>query len=522
MSGKVYLIGAGPGDPGLITIKGLECIKNADVVLYDRLVSKKIISYAREGAEIIFVGKSPERHTLTQEEISSLLLQKAREGKTVARIKGGDPFVFGRGGEEAFYLAENGVPFEIVPGVTSAVAVPAYAGIPVTDRRYASSFAVITGNEDPQKERNRQNETTEKKNIHAHLSADSDLLTGAGTLIFLMGMANLPSIVETLILSGRSPKTPVAVIQWGSTAGQRTLCGNLLDIVEKAKAANFKNPAVIVVGEVVKLRNKLNWFEKKPLFGKRVLVTRSRHQASKLSKAIEELGGEPVEFPVIKIVPPEDYTPLDKAIEYLRCYSWIIFTSENGVESFFKRLLEKGKDVRELCGIKLCAIGPKTASALEKKGLKADYVPEEYRAEKVVEGLKDKISPGQSVLLPRADIARKVLPDRLKDLGVEVHEVHAYRTVQGEGDADYITDLLRAGKIDIVTFTSSSTVRNLENMLAVHNAKDLFSEVTVACIGPVTAATAREYGMQVDIEAEEYTINGLVEAIINYIRNGCR
>lgn len=518
MLGKVFLIGAGPGDPGLMTVKGLECIKDSDVVLYDRLVNKRLISYAREDAEIIYVGKSPEQHTFTQKEISSLLLEKAREGKTVARIKGGDPFVFGRGGEEAQYLAENGIPFEIVPGVTSAVAVPAYAGIPVTDRRYASSFAVITGNEDPQKNKSKcyKNASLDK---NGYTGLGSDIFANVDTLIFLMGMSNLPFIVEELILSGRSPKTPVALIQWGSTAKQRTLCGNLLDIVEKAKAANFTNPAVIVVGQVVKLREQLNWFEKKPLFGKRILVTRSRHQASKLSKAIEELGGEPVEFPVIKIAPPKDYTPLDRAIEHLKFYNWIIFTSENGVKSFWERLKKKGKDVRELYGIKICAIGPKTADALKKRGIKTDYIPEEYRAEKVVEGLKDKICAGQKVLLPRADIARQVLPESLEKMGIKVHEVQAYRTIQGEGSADYIKNLLISGLINMVTFTSSSTVRNFINMLSVKDIETLLSGVTVACIGPVTAATAREYGIQVDVEAKEYTINGMIDAILKYVGN---
>lgn len=498
----VYLVGAGPGDPGLITVKGLECIKKADVIVYDRLAGVRLLDQARPGAELIYVGKSPERHAMRQEEINILLAEKALEGKVVTRLKGGDPFVFGRGGEEAEVLAGKGIPFEIVPGVTSAVAVPAYAGIPVTHRGVTSSLAIITGNEDPAKE-------------------DSDInwqgiASGYGTLVFLMGMGNLPAISRKLIEHGREATTPVALIRWGTRPEQRTLVGTLDDIADKAARENFSNPAVIVVGEVVGLRDRLKWFENKPLFGRRVLVTRSREQASALSSAIEELGGEPLEFPTISIAAPLDYAPMDRAIANTDHYSWIIFTSVNGVKSFFKRMFELGRDIRDLKDINLCAIGPKTREELESYGLKVDYVPGEYRAEEIVEGLKDRLKTGESVLLPRADIARKVLPEALAGLGARVEEVVAYRTVEGGGNAGQIRDLLREGAIHIVTFTSSSTVRNFARLLGETELPGLLKGVTVACIGPITSETARGLGISVHIEASVYTIEGLVGAIVEH------
>ncbi|MCL4441304.1 MAG: uroporphyrinogen-III C-methyltransferase, partial [Firmicutes bacterium] len=390
--GFVYLVGAGPGDPGLITVKGLNCIRKADVLVYDRLASPRLLTYARPEAERIYVGKSPDRHAMVQEEINQLLVDKAKEGKVVTRLKGGDPFVFGRGGEEAELLVENHIPFEVVSGITSAISVPAYAGIPVTHRGYTSTLAIITGNEDPSKD-------------DSSIAWDK-IATGAGTLVFLMGMGNLPGICARLMEFGRPPETPVALIRWGTRPEQRTITGTLENIHQRATEANFKNPAVIVVGEVVKLRDKLAWFENRPLFGRRVIVTRSREQASVLSSAIEALGGEAWEFPTIQIAPPEDFTPLDKAITDVRSYRWIIFTSVNGVKMFFDRMRENKKDIRDLSDVRLCAIGPRTKEELEMRGLMVDYVPGEYRAEEIVEGLRGKVLPGDRVLLPRADIAR--------------------------------------------------------------------------------------------------------------------
>ncbi|KNZ71018.1 uroporphyrin-III C-methyltransferase [Thermincola ferriacetica] len=502
--GKVYLIGAGPGDPKLITVKGLECIQKADVIVYDRLASPRLLTYARPDAELIYVGKSPDRHTLKQDEINMVLVEKALAGKNVARLKGGDPYVFGRGGEEAEKLIEYGIEFEVVPGITAGIAVPAYAGIPVTHRDFTSTLGIITGNEDPTKEDS---------------SIDwSKISTGIGTLVFYMGMANLPHIVDKLIANGRPADTPIALIRWGTRPEQQTLVGTLADIVDKARAAEFKNPAIIIVGEVVTLRDKLSWFEKKPLFGKRVLVTRSREQASALSEKIEALGGEPWEFPTIDIAEPDDFGPMDRAIEEIEKYDWIILTSVNGVKSFFKRLNDKTKDIRDLKGIRLCAIGPKTREELEKYGLRCDFVPNEYRAEAIIEGLKNEDMSGKKVLLPRADIARKIIPDTLKELGAEIEEVVAYKTVMGAGNAQLLRDMLAEKKLQILTFTSSSTVKNFVQMLDAPNLQDLLADVTVASIGPITSNTAKELGIRVDVEAQEYTIDGLVEAILKSVQ----
>ncbi|MDA8235236.1 MAG: uroporphyrinogen-III C-methyltransferase [Clostridia bacterium] len=498
--GLVFLVGAGPGDPGLITVKGLECIKKSDCIVYDRLASPRLLVNAKPEAELVYVGKSPDRHTLNQEEINRVLIEKALQGKTVTRLKGGDPFVFGRGGEEAEALIEHGIPFEVVPGITSAIAVPAYAGIPVTHRDFASSFAVMTGNEDPTKEDSR--------------IAWDKVATAAGTLVILMGMSNLQQIVDKLIANGRPADTPVALIRWGTRPEQKTLTGTLEDIAEKARAANFKHPAIIVIGEVVTLRDNLKWFENKPLFGQRVVVTRSRHQASILSQAIEDLGGEPLEFPTIDIAPPADFGPMDEAINKIDTYHWIIFTSVNGVESFFERMRALKKDIRDLKGISLCAIGPKTREALENFGLTCDFVPGEFVAEAIIEGLKDKEMAGKQVLLPRADIARKVLPDTLKQMGAQVDDVVAYQTVKGSGNAAQLREMLNKKQIQMVTFTSSSTVKNFVELLATPDYLQLMEGVKVACIGPITAKTARNLGLQVNIEAAEYTIEGLIKAIL--------
>lgn len=496
----VYLVGAGPGDPGLITVKGMECIKKADVIVYDRLVNPRLLEYSSNDAELIFVGKSPERHTLRQEEINSLLVAKAMENKVVTRLKGGDPFVFGRGGEEALELVKNNISFEIVPGITSAIAVPAYAGIPVTHRGLTSNVAFITGNEDPTKD-----------------DTDIDwqkISTGIGTLVFLMGMANLAKIVEKLIENGRPPETPVALIRWGTLPEQTTITGTLKNIVDIAEEIQFKNPAIIIVGEVVSLRDQLQWVEKRPLWGQRVLVTRSRDQASIFSEMIKELGGEPIEFPTINIVPPEDYQPLDMAITRVSEYDWIIFTSVNGVKSFYERLHLKKMDFRQLNGVKICAIGPKTKEELENFGLIVDYVPEEYRAEAIIEKMQDENLLGKRILLPRADIARKVLPESLRSLGAEVEEVIAYRTVKGDGHVEMVRKLLENNSINIITFTSSSTVKNFVSMFNKAELPKLLNGVKLASIGPITTNTAVNLGLDITIEASEYTLDGLLQAIL--------
>lgn len=501
-TGTVYLVGAGPGDAGLLTLKGLVCIQEADVVVYDRLVNPRILAHARPEAEIIFAGKSPEGHTLTQDEINDVLVAKAKAGHTVTRLKGGDPFIFGRGGEEAEYLIEHGIDFEVVPGVTSAVAAAAYAGIPLTHRDFTTSVAIITGNEDPNKD-----EST---------IAWDKLSTGAGTIVFLMGMANLPDIVARLLQHGRPGSTPVAVIRWGTLPDQQSVQGTLEDIVEKVRAAGLKNPAVIVVGEVCGLREKLNWLEKKPLFGKRILVTRSREQASGLSDKINRLGGEALEFPTIAIRPPDDFGPLDRAIENMSTYDWVIFTSVNGVRHFFARLRELGRDIRELGPAKLCAIGPRTRETLEERGLKVAYIPEEYRAERIAEGLRALLRPGERVLMPRADIAPPMLAEALIQAGAVVDDVTAYRTVPVSGNAALVRRMLSEGRVQAVTFTSSSTVRNFVGALGAEGVSGLLAGVAVICIGPVTAQTAEELGLKIHAVAREYTIDGLVRAIQDY------
>lgn len=496
--GIVYLVGAGPGDPGLLTLKGREVLEKADVVVYDRLVNPCLLSLAGEGAEVVYAGKSPAGHVLTQEEINSLLVDRAKRGKRVVRLKGGDPFLFGRGGEEAQFLAANGIPFEVVPGVSSAFAAPAYAGIPVTHRDYASVVTVVTGSEDPRKD--------------CSSIAWEKIATGAETLVFLMGMANLEAIAARLMEEGRAPKTPVALVRWGTWAEQEVLLGTLADIAGRAREAGFSNPAVIVVGEVARLAGELRWVERRPLFGRRVLVTRAAEQAHTLSAGLRALGAEVLEFPTIKITGPADCAPLDGAISRIKEFAWLVFTSVNGVKFFFRRFFECGKDIRELSGISLAAIGPATAGALAVYGLKVDFCPEGYTGEELAAGLRERISSGQRVLLPRADIAPPYLKEALAGCGAVVEEVTAYRTVIDGRRREMASDYLARGRIHLVTFTSSSTVRNFVHLFG-EEAPRLLSAAGVACIGPVTAETARELGLKVDVVAKEHTVSGLIRAI---------
>lgn len=501
--GIVYLVGAGPGDPGLITLKGIRCLQEAQVIIYDRLINPVLLNYASPETELVFLGKIPGSNRSRQEEINRLLVNRAKEGKVVVRLKGGDPFVFGRGGEEAEVLAAHNLPFEIVPGITSAIAVPAYAGIPLTHRGYTSSLGIVTGNQDVDKGEDGINW--------------GEIASAVGTLVILMGMANLKEITTGLVRAGREPETPAALIYCGTFSEQQTYVGTLADIAQKAAAAGLTNPAVLVVGDVVALREKLKWREKKPLFGKRVLVTRAREQAGSLSRAIAALGGEPFEFPVIKVTPPDDFSPFDQAIAFIESYDWIIFTSVNGVKFFFRRLAEQKKDIRRLKDIHLGAIGPRTKEALENYGLMVDFVPESYRAEEISAGLKYRLFPGARVLLPRAKGARDVLVTALTDLGTYVDEVTAYQTIGDKGNIELVRFMLAKGHIHVITFTSSSTVRNFISMLNLNasDLADLLAKVTVACIGPVTAQTAIEAGLKVDIIAREYTVEGLVKALVD-------
>jgi uroporphyrinogen III methyltransferase/synthase len=502
--GIVYLIGAGPGDPGLITVRGRDCLAQADVVLYDRLIGDELLDAARPDAELIYVGKSAHKHKLSQQEINDLLVEKARAGLKVARLKGGDPFVFGRGGEEAQALVAAGVPFEVVPGITSPIAVPAYAGIPVTHRDVASNFAVVTGH------RRKGGEGADEG-----LGLDWDALARMDTLIVLMGVGNLPVIARELLAAGRDPQTPAALIRWGTTPQQAMVDGTLGTIADRAREAGLRPPAVLVVGGVAALRDDLRWFDTRPLFGQRVLVTRPREKAGGTAARLRELGADPVTFPTIDIRPPEDWTALDAAIERLASghYDWAIFTSTNGVRFFWRRLEALGKDARAFAGARLGAIGPVTASELTRRGLRADLVPDQY----VAEAILDAIGPvaGQRVLLPRADIARPALADGLLDAGADVDEIAAYRTVPADAeDAERIRELLAAGEIDVLTFTSSSTVRNF--VAALEPLPELPEDTVVACIGPITAGTARELGLPVHVSASEHTIEGLLNALVSY------
>ncbi|WP_124727075.1 uroporphyrinogen-III C-methyltransferase [Staphylospora marina] len=501
MNGKVVLVGAGPGDPGLMTVKGLEVIQKADVIVYDRLTSPLLLKHKNPGAELVYVGELPDRHALTQEEIHELLVQKAKEGKFVCRLKGDDPFFFGRGGEEAERCVEEGIPYEVVPGVTSAVAVPAYAGIPVTHRDFNASFVVIAGQDRAEK---------------AETSVRWDLIAAAhDTLVFPMEVGNLPYITEQLIKHGKSPETPVALICRGTRVEQETLTGTLADIAEKMRQTDFRSPAVIVVGEVVKLREKLAWFEKKPLFGKRILVTRARSQMSVLSEKIRELGGEPLEFPVIRITSPARQDLLDQALRCLGSYDWVIFTSANGVRRFFLRLRELGIDIRSMHKAKVAAIGPKTAEPLLERGIQVELLPDEYRAESLVEVLRPHVKPGERILLPRADIARKVLSEELAALGCEVTEVDAYDTRMNAENAGEVVKLLKEEAIHVITFTSPSTVRNFLKAVGTlePDVHSLLARPSIVCIGPVTAKAAEEEGLNVDAVADDYTIDGLLDAV---------
>ncbi|HPQ29233.1 MAG TPA: uroporphyrinogen-III C-methyltransferase, partial [Desulfobacteraceae bacterium] len=416
--GKVYLVGAGPGDPDLITVKGRECIGLADVIIHDYLANRVFLEYADKKAEMIYAGKRGGCHTFNQAEINSLIIDRAEKGLTVVRLKGGDPFIFGRGGEEAQELVRAGISFEVVPGITSAIAVPAYAGIPLTHRDYTSTVAFITG---------REGQSKEKSSIKW-----DKISTGVGTLVFLMGVENLHRITENLLKNGRSPDTPVAIICRGTISEQRTLVGRLNDISMLAVERGIKPPAVIIVGEVVNLRNELDWFEKRPLFGKRIIVTRAREQASGFLKVLNSLGAECIEFPTIRIVPPESWAALDRAIAELETYQWLLFSSVNGVKYFIERMKFHGKDVRDLKGIKIGAIGPKTAEVWNNMGISPDLIPDEYRAEALVECFKKLEVKHARILFPRAALAREILPEELRNMGAEVDVVEAYRTVRPE------------------------------------------------------------------------------------------
>ncbi len=524
--GRVTLIGAGPGDPGLITVRGLRALSEADVVVYDRLAAPELLSHARSDAELVDVGKSAARHTMPQEEITALLVDLGSSGKSVARLKGGDPFLFGRGGEEVEALAAAGVPFEVVPGVTAASGASAYCGMPLTVRGVSSSVTLVTGHEDPTKGR-----------------SDVDwqaLARTGGTLVIYMGMGRLEQNVAALMDGGLGADTPAAIVRRATTSEQEVVASTLGGIVAAARERKIAPPALFIVGNVVGAEGpgalarptgspapigagRFAWFEALPLFGRRIVVTRSRAQASKLVRALRDLGANVLELPTIEIAPPEDAAPLDEALRELASYDYVIFTSTNAVDRVRARLSELGLDARGFAGARVAAIGEATAAKLVEIGLRADVVAAKFTAEGLLDALSAEDMVGKRVLLPRAREAREVLPEGLRARGATVDVVEAYRTVRPDvtGGAarralDAIADpAAAAGKVALLTFASSSTVKNLADILG-PDGLEKARAIPAAAIGPVTAKTARELGFTVVAEPEVHTIPALVEAVRGY------
>ena len=498
MKGKVYLVGAGPGDYKLLTLKGLECIKKADVIVYDRLANSNYLKEAKSNCEFIYVGKASSNHTLPQEDINRVIADKAKEGKIVTRLKGGDPYVFGRGGEEGQLLKEEGIDFEVIPGITSAIGGLCYAGIPITHRDHASSFHVVTGHlRDDYKE-----------NPEINWNALANI---RGTIVFLMGVANLKKISENLIKEGKSKDTPVALISWATRYNQRVITSTLEDVYETAVRENVKPPTLIAVGSVVELRDTLNFFEKKPLFGKNIMVTRSRTQSSSIVEKIMDLGGNPIEIPTIKIEKLENNTELENEINNIRDYTYLVLTSKNAVEIFFDKLEEMNLDTRALANLKVCAIGSATAKEIKSRGIIADIVPKAFVAESLFDELKDKLTKEDNILIPRARNARDYLVDKLSEI-CTVKEVHTYESVIDTSKKDEILDILEKEDLDFITFASSSTVRNFVEIIGQDNL-DKINSSKVISIGPITSATAEELNINVYKEAETATIDKIVEAI---------
>ena len=493
--GICFLTGAGPGDTGLVTLRARECVETADVVIHDYLSNPEILKWAPPGAEIIFAGKKKGDHKFTQEEINALLVEKTAAGNCVVRLKGGDPLLFGRGGEEALALAKAGLRFEIIPGITSAMAAPAYAGIPVTHRELSSQFTIFTGHEDPAKTGN---------------AVDyQKLASTAGTKVMLMGIERIDQIAAKLLECGADPAMPVALVRWGTTPGQKTLTGCLKNIADLAMRSNFTSPAVAVFGDVVKLRDSLNWFETRPLFGKRMVVTRSRSQAGVLGKGLRELGADVIEIPAIRFEPPKDQREFGQLVQDSHGYDWIVFSSPNGVNAFFEMFYKLYDDAREIGGARIAAIGPATAQRVRDFHLKVDLQPGEFVAEAVVrEFVKQGSVENERILVVRPEVARDVLARQLSELGAIVDEAIAYRTVPETGDAGGGIARFTGEGADLIAFTSSSTV---ENFMALK--LSLPAGIKTASIGPSTSATMRSLGLQVDIEAHQSDIPGLIDAI---------
>ncbi len=501
----VYLIGAGPGDVELLTLKGKRALEEADVVVYDALASESLLSFAKKDAEKIYVGKISGNHALPQDKINELLIQKAKEnnGQTVARLKGGDPYIFGRGGEEGEALHKANVPFEEIPGISSTIAGPAYAGIPVTHRSYSSSLTIITGHEDP----------TKPDSVH---NWDA-LAKSASTLVFVMGMANLPKIAQNLINAGMDENTPSALVYRATTPYHRSITGNLKDLPQLAKDYNFTNPCLIVVGNVVKMKDKLDWFEQKPLLGKNIVVTRAREQASSIAQMLSSLGANVVQFPTIEIQSISDFTEVDKEVDNMSSYDWVIFTSINGVEHFYNRLSTIKKDSRIFATSKISAIGPATAQGLKERGIEPDFIPTAYMAEGIVEGLNQFGVNGKNILIIRAKEARELLPVELEKAGANVKILTIYETIASENNKEELTKMIENDTIDCVSFGSSSTVKNFFAQIPVDLVKKS-NKLKFASIGDITTNTLSEFGFNADIQPQNFTIPELVQAIREYYK----
>ncbi len=503
--GTVYLVGAGPGDPGLLTLRGAELLRRAEVVIYDGLVNSDLLDLAPPAAERIYGGKRLERQTLSQEELNQLLIRKAKEGKWVVRLKGGDPYIFGRGGEEAESLADAGIPFEVVPGISSMAAVPNYAGIPLTHREHCSSFTVITGHEDPAKGES----TIDWKQVAA----------APGTKVIMMALKRIRPITEVLIHHGMDAVTPVAMIQWGTTGRQRSIEGTLQTIADVAEQSAFGAPSITVIGGVVKLRPKLDWFEKKPLFGRRIVVTRSREQAGQLTEPLRELGAAVLEIPTIKIAPPINKEDLKDAILGLHEYDWIVFTSPNGVTTFFDYFFKAFDDLRDIGGVRIAAVGPGTAAKLQALHLKVDLMPEEALASKIAAAFeKFQSIENLRVLLMRAEVANPELPQALEKLGAIIDDVASYQTVaETEDPHGAAADFLENGA-DWVTFTSASTVQHFHARFNLQELATKFPKLRWATIGPETSKALSKLGIRPSLEARSHTIPGLVQGIVEAAR----
>ena len=498
--GKVSLVGAGPGDPGLLTVKGLKLIQESDVVIYDRLANPVLLEHASPHADLIDVGKIPGRTRLRQPEINRLIIDKAFEGKNICRLKGGDPFVFGRGGEEALELVEAGIPWEVVPGVTSGVAAAAYAGIPVTHRGLATSVTFITGSEDPEKP-------------DSQINFES-LAKMTGTIVFMMGWSALPEITAQLIAAGMSPERPSSIIMWGTWNRQRAVSGPLGNIATIATDAGLSSPAAFVIGEVTELRSKLQWFDNQPLFGKKILVTRTRSQVSRFRGLLEAEGAECVEFPLISIVPLEDPYALDAALSNISSYDWVVFSSSNGVRGVSEHMDAIGIDSRAFAGVQVAAVGPATGVTVkELLGISSDLVPDEYVSEAVVTALTKLGVEGKRILAIRSDLGRDTLEKGLEDLGASVDAIVGYQTLAPDDSAANAKAAFESG-LDVTTFTSSSGVDNLLGLLDGNTG--LINATTVACMGPITADRAKELGLKVDVVASERTMESFTQALVDH------